>query len=126
MFNKEEKNINLLLQTIDNSIIKNWRVSNLRKMEWEGEIRLDLHVVLNEKFLRDIYVREWNTPFDKPSFIEKLKHKITLCFKHYVHSFLGIKIGDVNRINFIETSNQFLSQDKSKSYSPTDNPYNDF
>lgn len=101
MYKKETANINKLLEHVTVPGIISWRVSDLRDMEWEGEIRLTLHVVIDNHFYEKKYVREWNTDFDPSHYEWNTKQKIIKVFKHYVYSFLGLKIGDVKTVNLI-------------------------
>lgn len=101
MYEKETKNINLLLKNIQVPSIVNWWVSDLRDMEWEGEIRLNLNVVIDSSFYEKKYVREWNATFDTSRYEYDMKQKIIGIFKHYVRSFLNLKIGDVKTVQLI-------------------------
>jgi len=105
MYEKEKKNINLLLQNIQVPGISSWYVSDLRDMEWEGEIRLNLNVIIDTSFYEKKFIREWNTTFDTSHFQHNVKQKIIGVFKHYVHSFLGLKIGDVKTVQLISYKN---------------------
>ena len=101
MYERETKNINKLLEHVKVPGIISWRVSDLRDMEWEGEIRLTLHVVIDNNFYEKKYIREWNTNFDSSQYEWNTKQRIIKVFKHYVNSFLGLKIGDVKTVNLI-------------------------
>ena len=68
MYDREKKNINKLLECIQVPGIHAWSVSDLRDMEWNGQIRLTLNVVIKSEYFRHRYVREWNTSYDTSNY----------------------------------------------------------
>jgi len=101
MYEKETKNINKLLEHVKVPGIMTWKVANLRDMEWDGQLRLELKVVYDSSYYEHKYRdnRGWNFGYNDYEY--DMKQKIIRIFKHYVHSFLGIKIGDVKTVELI-------------------------
>lgn len=95
MYEKEKKNINILLKHVEIPGIIDWSVDKLCDMEFEGEIRLELMVVYNSYFLSTTNRRTYDY------FDTIIQHTISL-LKHYVYSFLGLTIGEV-KINTLKT-----------------------
>jgi len=103
MYERETKNINKLLEYVKVPGIMSWKVCELRDMEmvwyteWEGNIRLDLRVVYDSSYYEHKYIRGYL----QSDYQYDMKQRIIRIFKHYVHSFLGLKIGDVNTVELI-------------------------
>jgi hypothetical protein len=95
MYEKEKKNINTLLKHIEIPGIIDWSVDNLCNMEFEGEIRLELMVIYDSYYLSTIYRRTYDD-------FDTIVQDTFRILKHYVHSFLGLTIGEV-KINTIKT-----------------------
>lgn len=113
MYERETKNINKLLEHVKIPGIMTWKVANLRDMEWGCELRLELKVVYDSSYYEHKYRdnRGWNFGYNDYEY--DMKQKIIRILKHYVYSFLGIKIGDVKTVELI--SYQILN--------PTFEPY---
>ena len=101
MYEKETKNINKLLEHVKVPGIMTWKVANLRDMEGDGQLRLELKVVYDSPYYEHKYRdnRGWNFGYNDYEY--DMKQKIIRIFKHYVHSFLGLKIGDVKTVELI-------------------------
>ena len=103
MYERETKNINKLLEYVKVPGIMSWKVCELRDMEmvwyteWEGNIRLKLRVVYDSSYYEHKYIRGYR----QSDYQYDMKQRIIRIFKHYVHSFLGLKIGDVNTVELI-------------------------
>lgn len=101
MYDREKKNINKLLESIQVPGLNSWYVTDLRSMEWSGHIRLTLNVVIKPEYFRHRYIREWNTSYDTSNYEYNVKQKLIGLLKHYVRSFLDLHIGDVKVVNLI-------------------------
>lgn len=113
MYSKYKKNINKLLSNIEILEVREWFVENITDMEWEGEIRLHLNVVVSDKYYKDKYnflsyrhpinasTEYYKYDISEKNFNARFKEKLIKIVKHYVSSFLGITIGDIVVVNLI-------------------------
>jgi hypothetical protein len=118
MYERETKNINKLLEHVKVPGIMVWKVGKLRDMEWDGHIRLELNVVYDWSY----YEHKYPNYYQLSDYQYDMKQKIIRVFKHYVHSFLGLKIGDVKTVHLISyqfvnpTSNYYTYTNYDKNY----------
>lgn len=118
MYERETKNINKLLEHVKVPGIMTWKVGELRDMEWDGHIRLELKVVYDSSYYEHKYARDYH----QSDYQYDMKQKIIRLFKHYVHSFLGLKIGEVKTVQLISyqivnpTSNYYTYTNYDENY----------